>query len=280
MKKTIHVIYIMIMVAIVVAVTIYIGNSGFSYYKLPLEERYYHPDYEWFKPSGLFGHGIGIIGTLMIIVGVVVYILSKKYGFLTKLIRLKYLLEFHIFLCTLGPILVLYHTTFKFGGIVSIAFWSMVAVVLSGVVGRFIYIRIPRNIAGKDLSFAEIKVIQNNMIEELKSMELNSSELVELIEKYEPATGSGFSKWNQNKSYLRQVKTLIYKQSIDKSQKQKIRQIVKDQMSLMGKVAGLQQMQKLFKYWHVAHKPFALIMLVVVTIHVIVTLLFGYRWIF
>lgn len=74
--------------------------------------------------------GLGILGTFMILFGVSIYIARKRYNFLAKYIRLKYLLEFHIFLCTFGPILVVFHTTFKFNGIVSIAFWSMVAVVL------------------------------------------------------------------------------------------------------------------------------------------------------
>ena len=55
----------------------------------------------------------------MVIVGVFLYIARKRYNFLVKYLRLKYLLEFHIFLCVLGPILILFHTAFKFGGIVS-----------------------------------------------------------------------------------------------------------------------------------------------------------------
>ena len=55
---------------------------------------------------------------------------------LCKINRSKHWLEFHIFLCTVGPLLVLYHTAFKFGGIVSVSFWSMVLVVLSGVAGK------------------------------------------------------------------------------------------------------------------------------------------------
>jgi hypothetical protein len=34
------------------------------------------------------------------------------------------------------------------------------------------------------------------------------------------------------------------------------------------------------RYWHVAHLPFALIMLVIMLIHVAVALIFGYNWIF
>ena len=46
----------------------------------------------------------------------------------------------------------MYHTTFKFGGIVAISFWSMTAVVLSGIIGRYIYNQIPKNIAGNELN--------------------------------------------------------------------------------------------------------------------------------
>ncbi len=146
MNKTVHFLYISAMALVVVAVTVYLIYTGYDYYNLPLEERFYHPRHAWFKPSGAFGHGLGILGTLMILFGVSIYIARKRYNFMSKQLRLKYLLEFHIFLCTLGPILILFHTAFKFGGVVSVAFWSMVAVVASGVIGRFIYIQIPRSI--------------------------------------------------------------------------------------------------------------------------------------
>ncbi len=163
MSKPLHNLYIAIMVIITIAVTIYLIFIGYTYYSTPLEERFYHPQHTWFKPSGIYGQGLGIIGTFMILFGVVIYIARKRYNFLSKLIRLKYLLEFHIFLCTLGPILVLFHTTFKFGGIVSVAFWSMVAVVLSGVAGRFIYIQIPRTIEGRELTLNEVKELKTDL---------------------------------------------------------------------------------------------------------------------
>ena len=162
MKKSVHIAYIAVMVAITLVVTLYLFYIGFTYYNTSLEERFYHPRHNWFKPSGIYGQGLGIIGTLMILFGVTVYIARKRYNFLAKQIRLKYLLEFHIFLCTLGPILVLFHTAFKFGGIVSVAFWSMVAVVLSGVAGRFIYNQIPKTIEGRQMTMNEHKEMKTD----------------------------------------------------------------------------------------------------------------------
>ena len=56
--------------------------------------------------------------------------------------------------------------------------------------------------------------------------------------------------------------------------------IIENELSLNNRIERLQTMQKLFKYWHVAHLPFALIMLIIMVIHVAVTLAFGYKWIF
>lgn len=271
MSKLSHGIYVWSMVVITVVVTIYIGYVGWDFYSTALEERFYHEKYEWFKPSGLFGQGIGIIGTLMMLIGVVVYILRKKYGIMERYIRLKYLLEFHIFLCTLGPILVLYHTTFKFGGIVSIAFWSMVAVVLSGVIGRFIYIQIPRTIDDRELSMGELKELRTDLIQKIQSLTSEGSDASIQLETIEGLP---------DRQRLLNIKKIISQNISDKKKRKELLAVVKQEITLSRKIGRLAQMQKLFKYWHVAHRPFAIIMLIVVVIHVAVAISFGYTWIF
>ena len=269
MNKTVHTLYIALLVAITVVTTVYLFYVGYSFYQLPIEERFYHPQYDWFKPSGAFGHGLGIVGTLMILIGVVVYIARKKYGFLKRFIRLKYLLEFHIFLCTLGPILILFHTSFKFGGIVSIAFWSMVAVVLSGVIGRFIYVQIPRSIEGRELTLNELKDLQSQIILDLQAdCTIGIDKLNEMI--YQ----------NDQLRSTADVKAQLKKEGIAKNSSKAILTAVAKEHTLAKRISRLNKMQELFKYWHVAHRPFAVIMLVIVIIHVVVTLLFGYKWIF
>ena len=136
------------------AVLIYIGRS---FYSLPIEERFFHPMYQMLKPSGYLGHGFGIIGTLLILIGLFSYMARKHLRIFWGWGLLKHWLEFHIFLCTLGTLLVLFHTTFKFGGIVSVGFWSLIIVWFSGLIGRFIYIRIPRTIEGRVLSMQEVQ---------------------------------------------------------------------------------------------------------------------------
>ena len=275
MKKSTHTVYISLMAVIVVVTTIYLIYTGWSYYNTALEERFYHPRHDWFKPSGAYGHGLGILGTLMILFGVSIYIARKRYNFLAKYIRLKYLLEFHIFLCTLGPILILFHTAFKFGGIVSIAFWSMVAVVLSGVIGRFIYIQIPRTIEGRELSLAEVKATKTDLsIVLTEKYNLDSSIIPKFVSFSSDEVNS-----NGNIT-LSGLKKELRSQNLTKAELRSVIKMVANERSLSKRINRLQTMQKLFKYWHVAHLPFALIMLVIVIIHVVVTLAFGYKWIF
>jgi hypothetical protein len=261
------------MVLIIIVVTIFLSYTGYSYYNTPFEERFYHPRHNWFKPSGAYGHGLGIIGTLMILFGVSIYIARKRYNFMAKQIRLKYLLEFHIFLCSLGPILVLFHTAFKFGGIVSIAFWSMVAVVLSGVIGRFIYNQIPRTIEGRALTLNEVKGLKTNLIDALDEHIQIDDQTKQII------LGIANSEKPKKKDVLKLKKILKHK-DLPSDDKRYILKLVRDDVKLSGKISRLLKMQQLFKYWHVAHMPFALIMLVIVIIHVGITLAFGYKWIF
>lgn len=284
MTRPVHNIYIGTMVLTVVAVTVYLSYTGYAYYALPIEERFYDPHHDWFKPSGIFGHGLGIAGTLLILFGVFFYIARKRYNFLGKLIRLKYLLEFHIFLCVLGPILILFHTAFKFGGIVSVAFWSMVAVVASGVIGRFVYIQIPRTIEGRELTLNEVKNMKENLSQELRRRAGGiDDDMVRMILSFtsEAAVkGSFVSRYFGNRKLMATIRKRLKQKNVVVGQRKFVTRLVKEELSLSGKIRRLQTMQKLFKYWHVAHLPFALIMLIILIIHVAVTLSFGYKWIF
>jgi len=289
MSKTVHQLYIGVFVVMTLLTVVYLIYNGASYYGTSIEERFYHADHASLKPSGAMGHGLGIIGTLLILIGVFSYIARKRMRSLRTLGVLKYWLEFHIFLCSIGPIMVLFHTAFKFGGIVSISFWSMVGVVLSGVIGRFIYIQIPRTIEGRELSLGEVRDLKVNIGNVLQhSYKVSEESYQAILEatqvEHEPIKGSLLSKivikYFRDKYTISKLRSVIKSQRLSRHESKKLLGLVKHELALNNKIDQLMTMQKLFKYWHVAHLPFALIMLVIMVIHVTVTLAFGYRWIF
>ena len=284
-----HRIYIGTLVSITVLVFIFLCYWGYSYYGISFEERPFHPEHDSLKPSGPYGHGLGILGTLLILIGVFGYIGRKKKKFLPRVGVLKHWLEFHIFLCSVGPLLILFHTAFKFGGIVSISFWSMVAVVLSGVIGRFIYIQIPRTIQGRELSLGEIKEMKDMMSRSLSVKygldEAMYTKLISATQKEIDFNDKGFvgrviGRINHNRSIRNTTRELLNQTSLTGKDKRGVMKLVGNEMTLNARISRLQTMQKLFKYWHVAHLPFALIMLVIMVIHVAITIVFGYKWIF
>jgi len=281
--------YIGILTAVVFATFIILTWMGYSYYSLPIESRFFHPNHEFLKPGGVWGHGIGIIGTILIIIGIVSYMARKRLRSMARMGVLKYWLEFHIFLCTLGPILVLFHTSFKFGGLVAISFWSMVAVFLSGIVGRFIYLQIPRTIEGRELSLAEVRDMKGDigtvitdsskLDEESKAIIIESTKKkVELYQKN--FFIKALKRRSDDRKALRSVKSVIKSNHLSRQESKSIMHLVKHEISLNRRIDRLLTMQKIFTYWHVAHFPFAIVMLIIMAVHVAVTIAFGYRWIF
>jgi len=151
----------------------------------------------------------------------------------------------------------------------------MVAVVLSGVVGRFIYIQIPRTIEGRELSLNEVKNMKTDLTIVLgEKFNLENSVVQKVVDYTNEQNGS-----KKYKS-IRKLRSELKKNNLPRKERTSIIRMVKNEMSLSRKIARLQTMIKLFKYWHVAHMPFALIMLIIVIIHIGVTVTFGYKWIF
>jgi hypothetical protein len=291
MSKSLHRIYVGSFIVVGIAVLILLGINGYQYYTTPIEERFFNPAHNALKPSGMWGHGFGIVGTLMMIVGVGIYMIRKRSRKIFTFGYLKHWLELHIFLCTVGPILVLYHTAFKFGGIVSVSFWSMVLVVLSGVIGRFIYLQIPRTIQGKEIDINDLLKMRQDLAEKIKTEMLFNSKLLNDLdvltspERYKKKSLTDsilflVKDFFKIKKFMYRLKRGIAKTDYYKIRRKELINKVRAEIILSRRLGMLRTMQNLFRYWHIAHLPFALIMFVIMIIHVLVTITFGYRWIF
>ena len=289
MSKLVHKIYIFTLVAITIAVFIVLSVYGADYYSTTIAERHFHEQNDLLKPTGLIGHGIGILGSLLMIVGVFGYMARKRFRSLSRTGGLKYYLEFHIFLCTVGPILVLYHTSFKFGGIVAVSFWSMVAVVASGIIGRFIYLQIPRTIQGRELSLNDLSGLENDLFNEMQEHYKVNYEIIAQMNialSRSESTEKGnfilriFKRFSFERKLLKEVRKELKTQQLNGKDYRKVVKLFKSKIILNRRIAWLSTMQNFLRYWHVAHLPFALIMLVIMIIHIIVAVLFGYKWIF
>ena len=181
------------------------------------------------------------------------------------------------------------HTSFKVGGIVSIAFWSMIAVVASGFIGRYLFIHIPRNIVSRRDQLRNVHNQQEAIIEAAQANgRLDPSSLDRVIalgRQREPrgllhALFLGIRNDLGKRSLRRKIEGRITSIGIPSVAGKRTAALVLRQIELERQVALLVPFQKMFAYWHVAHIPMFTVMYLIVILHIIVAALFGYAKIF
>lgn len=100
--------------------------------------------------SELFGHGIGILGFIFMLMTETLYSLRKR-SRSVRWGRMSTWLQLHIFTGLVGPYMVLLHTSWKFNGIAGVTTLFTVIIVISGFIGRYIFTRIPRTLDGLEI---------------------------------------------------------------------------------------------------------------------------------
>ena len=264
--------------------------DGQSFYSAPLNERPHHADYRDLRPAGRIGLMYGIVGSAMMVV-MLIYSIRKRTRILWQKPRLRSYLNFHIYLGIFGPLLITLHTSFKVNGLVAVSYWSMVAVALSGFFGRFLYQQIPKNINDQELSLKQIeesiKQTTIEMRERGKLFEDAHNLLISQLDKI-------YSKGNRGtirsifrmmflnllepvnrRRFRKKVRRIV---PITGSQYQELFEVACRQSELRLQVSILSNVQKMFHHWHVIHKPFAIIMYIIMGVHIGVAIWTGYGW--
>ena len=260
----------------------YLTFVGWDYYSRPLHERARHELHEEWKPSGFVGRASGIAGSTLMVM-LLLYSLRKRWRFMKQgWGDIRYWLNYHIWMGVTGPVLIIYHTSFKFGGIVAVSFWSMVAVALSGVIGRYIYVQIPRSLSGEELSSAELLELDAGMRTRLSAEVGSNSKALALLSEFDehPANqASGFMKWllrdlTAQARYGNLRSRLVREAGVDRGTAKALAALAKKRALLDRRIAFLGTARQLLHHWHVFHKPFAIIMLVIMVVHIVVDWVF------
>lgn len=101
--------------------------------------------------GSLFGHLIGILGFILMLMTEVLYSIRKR-SRRARWGSMESWLQFHIFTGLVGPYMVLLHTSWKFNGLAGATTVLTIIIVISGFVGRYIYTLIPRSLDGLEIS--------------------------------------------------------------------------------------------------------------------------------
>ncbi len=254
---------------------------GWDYYSTPLVERPRHPLYWTLKPGGTLGRAYGIAGATLMLV-MLSYSMRKRVKALSGVGKLRSWLDFHIWCGVVGPLLIVLHSSFKVTGLVALSFWSMVLVAASGVLGRYLYLQIPRRRSGDEMSLAEVDRYRAELNESLVSEHGLAPEALERIDALAARsvdagagllrtlitlpTGAARLRWR--------VASLV--RSLAPSHRRRLRQLIEERALLARRIVLWQRLQELFHYWHVLHKPFAIVMYLFAAVHIVVATVTGY----
>ncbi len=107
-------------------------------------------------PGALVGHGLGILGFVLMLATETLYSIRKRkrgraFG------PMRTWLRAHIFTGIVGSYMVLLHTSWQFGGLAGWTMLATIVVVVSGFVGRYLYAALPRTIDGDEATLAEVQ---------------------------------------------------------------------------------------------------------------------------
>jgi hypothetical protein len=280
------------------AVVLVIAGYGFNYYTLSAAQRPFSPKHQLLRPSGTIGIKLGMVGVLMFFL-IYLYPLRKKWGWLGRQGNSRHWLDFHIVLGTAAPIIIAFHSSFKFGNIAGMAFWSMLMVTLSGFVGRYLYSHIPRSLNAAELSMKEIKekeeALRRELEEQRRTFGFTVDALAELPSPAEVARtpimasllsmflidfkrpfkaslvrlrAAGFGAWVFSCFGLFSTRDQKLERAIRVAQKQ---------ASLSQSIVFLSRTQRIFQLWHVIHRPFSYAFAILAIIHISLALFMGYR---
>lgn len=156
------------------------------------------------EPGSPLGHGIGVLGTLLIF-GLLPYysmrrrmekmkeittetVLDAHVFFLVRLLfvgalrgrSMRWLLKMHILMGLIGPALVAAHTGLRFHGLAGLSAFLMLVVVASGFFGRYVLGRIPGVTIEAELHLLERDkkiALEAASVEEIERLETEMREL-------------------------------------------------------------------------------------------------------
>jgi hypothetical protein len=245
-----------------------------------------------FKSGDGVSYWIAVCGGSMMFL-LFTYPLRKYLPFMRRLGKVKWWFLLHIALGICGPWLILVHSTFRVGSVnAGVALYSMMIVVMSGVIGRIIYVRVHRGLHGERTTLRELQqragLTESDARSRLRFAPAVEARLLD-FERRELASAPGPA------TYLRQVVLLPWQQwltyraciadlreplralarerswSADKAaeRRRQAHTLVRRYLHAVVRVAQFTAYERVFALWHVAHLPFIYLLVVSSIVHVV-----------
>jgi hypothetical protein len=244
------------------------------------------------KPNSDASYWIAVAGGSMMLL-LFSYPLRKYLRFMRGLGKVKWWFWLHLFLGIAGPWLILVHSSFHIGSLnAGVAIISMGIVVASGVIGRFIYVRIHRGLHGEQTSLEELRRRAGLIESDARSRLHFLPEVEARLLAFEQRELQASPTWL---THLRQVSVLPLQQHLaywrcvaqarkrlrelaaerrwshaERERRERhVRRLTGRYLNAVVRVAQYGAYERLFALWHMAHLPFVYLLIISAVVHVI-----------
>jgi len=237
------------------------------------------------------GYWLGIAGAIVMLL-LVAYPLRKRFRAFHGMGRVANWFRFHMILGIIGPTLVILHTNFKLGSLNSrLALFTMLTVVASGIVGRYLYAKIHKGLYGKQAELRDVLSDIMTLKQELGAELAGQSGIRQELERYTPKDGftspsfvasvvsaalAGVRARSSRRRIRREVKLLLSRpeqqRSTRRQRRAKMREIdahLRIFFAAVKKAQRLAFFERLFGMWHHLHMPLFVLLALTVVIHVV-----------
>lgn len=241
--------------------------------------------YGWLKRDSNYitaesgaGYILGIIGgSLMLIL--LMYPISKRVQFLTRLLPLRYWFGVHMMFGVFGPVMILFHANFQLGSINStVALGCMLIVASSGLIGRYIYTRIHHGLYGSKI---QMKELRSDLAREYQRLsgEASISETLQQqlmdIEKKHLATDTGIiasisslKSLSASSRLIREQLAMQMKAHSSTAADNASTRVIGQYFSSLHRITLFRLYERLFSLWHILHLPLFIMMIITAVIHI------------
>jgi len=245
-----------------------------------------------YTPGSQLGYYMGLVGSVFMAM-LLLYPLRKRLRFLQRAGQLRHWFRVHMFLGVTGPVLVMFHSTLKIGSLnAAVAFYSMVLVAGSGIIGRFIYTKIHNGLYGRKATVQERQErlgLTGNAVRskfhfapdverrlaafEVYAMDDSRRGMIGLRRFVGVALRARWLRWSTLREIRRILTAAATERDWDSTEIARrlhlADRMLREYLGALQDVAQFRIYERLFSLWHVLHVPFVYMLVICAIVHVV-----------
>ncbi len=277
---------VLLAVSIIAAILgiLVIAYSGREFYTAPAIERIYSDERAIFGTTGTLGLFCGA-AALTLFLSNFGYLLRKHIRILDRVGTLRLWLDWHVTSAFLGGAFVALHANFAMRNwIARTCVYAVVVVTLTGLVGRYLLRFVPRSATGRHLDEAGFTDQIMELIDQVRDDVLHDPAAVKAMQGLVDELGDDMAPpslghLRQRLRDCRRFVAVIAHAMADHvpAERRREARILRARLAHFGRQAAVVHWaSRIMDAWRAFHRAFALLLLVGMLVHVIISLYYGY----